>query len=382
MKRGKWMGWVGGGVCLLVGGLGLIWGWPRSVSQAPSAVQAKSVAFHAALHYSARLAPLEQVALISPADGVMLKQEIPSGQAVKAGQVVLRLRAPEVREAYANAVVAYLKSKDRLQKQRQQWRGDERLWRAGVISDQEYQQQRFAMESADVDVLQATLRLKHFGGLLGVDFGAVDALQLKDVGSLKSLFQKPGLVQIKAPRSGRLLWAPPPAGGEPSARAHVSKGQVLGYVASEQGLSVSIAVGEHDVRRIQAGLHATVRVLAWPSLRLSGTVMQVGVMAPQAGAEQEQDLHIPVRIQLNHGLPKTFSPSQLFGMRAEVTVALPDRQAVVVPLTAIGRDDKGYFVWKKGGLGRRRQTVVLGESDASQVEVLQGVQAGDWVMKA
>ncbi|MFT5459827.1 MAG: RND family efflux transporter MFP subunit, partial [Myxococcota bacterium] len=118
------------------------------------------------------------------------------------------------------------------------------------------------------------------------------------------------------------------------ANENVGGGTPIVVLTPEQALQVTIAVPAAWVERLTGGMPARVR-LPEVDLELPATLTEVGGTSRTAGA-------FPVTVQLPEEDPRVRP-----GMVAEVVLDLPatGESRIELPLSAIGEDEAGRFVW-------------------------------------
>lgn len=136
---------------------------------------------------------------------------------------------------------------------------------------------------------------------------------------------------------------------------------------------VEASVGEAEVHRVRPGQVATVRVEAFPDLKLTGTVTRVGALASASAARPFDDKRFDLVITLD-ATAAELRPEMT--IRADVTVG--SRQDVLlVPVTALFNKDGRHVVYVVGRAGTEARVIEVGESNDQVAEVVTGVQEGD-----
>jgi len=137
---------------------------------------------------------------------------------------------------------------------------------------------------------------------------------------------------------------------------------------------VETQVRETDIHKVEQNQHVSVRVDAYPDMRLTGTVTLVGTLAREEKARRGAKF-FSVRVQIVESEPR-LRP----GMTARVEIEVDERaRALYVPLEAVFEKDGKSIVY----LARRRPTareVVLGPSNREFVVVEKGLEAGERVL--
>jgi HlyD family secretion protein len=137
---------------------------------------------------------------------------------------------------------------------------------------------------------------------------------------------------------------------------------------------VDTKVRETDVHKVEQNQRVSVRVEAYPDLRLTGRVTLVGTLA-QEERERRGAKFFNVTIQVNESEPR-LRP----GMTARVEIEVEERRnALYVPLDAVFEKDGRSVVYLDGRRPEPRE-VVLGPSNADFVVVERGLSKGDRVL--
>jgi len=166
---------------------------------------------------------------------------------------------------------------------------------------------------------------------------------------------------------------------------NVSAGQPIVRVNCGDCPEIRVDVPGVYIGRVVSGSDVEIAVAAMPNKRYSGVVTEVGV-----GTEQGRSIY-PVVVQLQDGCNEIRS-----GMAADVTLSLAvpaneqaaNRNALVVPLVAVGEDRDGNYVFvlePADGEDRytaRRRAVIAGQPSAAGIPLEAGVNKGDLVATA
>ena len=137
---------------------------------------------------------------------------------------------------------------------------------------------------------------------------------------------------------------------------------------------VETKVRETDIHKVERNQKVTVRVEAYPDLRLTGAVTLVGTLA-QEERERRGTKFFSVTVQVNESEPR-LRP----GMTARVEIEVEERkEALYVPLEAVFEREGRAVVYLAGRRPRPRE-VVLGPSSADFVVIEKGLSRGDRVL--
>ena len=160
---------------------------------------------------------------------------------------------------------------------------------------------------------------------------------------------------------------------------HVLPGAPVVMLTSGTAPEVGFTVSETLISRIRKGASASAVFSAVPDKRFDGVVTEIGVTTTATGTT------FPVTIRLHD-----VSVDIRSGMTADVTIAVEDdasAAALVVPARAVAADRTGHFVFViEAAAGRsvvrRRSVAVGGGFSGADLEVLDGLSAGEVVVVA
>lgn len=137
---------------------------------------------------------------------------------------------------------------------------------------------------------------------------------------------------------------------------------------------VETRVRETDIHKVERNQNVTVRVQAYPDLKLTGKVTLVGTLA-QEEKERRGVKFFGVTIQVNESEPR-LRP----GMTAAVEIQVERRpHSLRVPLEAVFDRDGRHVCYVATRRGLKAREVVLGPSNRDFVVVEKGLQKGDRV---
>jgi RND family efflux transporter MFP subunit len=333
--------------------------------------------------------------------GATVKWVIPDGSAVKKGQRLLELDDTAIREQVRaqKAQVEQSQEEKRLAEEsvkatQKENQVSERL-AAIQLKLAELDQKKYPgddpdeKEALELKVESAKLYLQRTRSISKTAEASVRSLLLArttalttDTARLRELETNLADCVLTAPRDGVVFYAVPEsprltestlAKGE-----SVRDGQKLLRVSDLKRMAVKARVNESQVARIRLGQAATVRVDALPDRALAGRVTQL------AGAASESDWLAPdVKVYPALITLSDEQPGLKPGMSAEVRIVAAQRTAVLhVPVQAVlGPGPKRLCFVKKGNEVQERE-VVTGLANDFVVEVKEGLQEGDLVLRS
>jgi membrane fusion protein (multidrug efflux system) len=152
--------------------------------------------------------------------------------------------------------------------------------------------------------------------------------------------------------------------------ALVTPGTVITTLDDDSSIKLDFTLPESALSVLAVGQRVTARSDAWPGQVFDGRIAQVDSRVdPQTRA-------IKVRAELPNPDGRLRA-----GMLLRVEVALPQRQALVVPEIAIQQEGEQAYVFRVNGTGVvDKAPVKLGSRSEGQVEVVSGLKAGERIV--
>lgn len=300
---------------------------------------------------------------------------VETGDRVKAGQVLMRLSSPEL-SAEAAAVRSQLAragselraaqlEEESLHSEQKQAEKDlarkKTLLESGALARVDYDQAVFEMEQLNQQLAQQQATIA----------GAQE--QVNSLGEmLGSLEEKAGELQIISPTAGTVLDLTVKAGQV------AAPGDRLAQIGSESQLEVRTELLSDEVRRVKIG--QTTRVTA-PVLGDQVLIGRVGKIYPQAyekisalGVAQRR---VPVIIALEQN--GNLRPG--YEVRAGIETVRKEK-ALLLPRESVQLTAAGQYRVLAVVQGRIRERIIqVGEKNQQWVEVLEGVKAGETVVR-
>jgi HlyD family secretion protein len=251
--------------------------------------------------------PVRTVEVKSKASGEIFDIRVETGDHVTAGELLVRVdpRVPQatLRQARADLVLAQAQ----LENAQSKLRRSEELHRTQSITEQEYEDSRLAVASAQAQLVRAER------SLADAEISAEDT-------------------EVRAPISGVVIQKNVEIGSViSSATSQVGGGTVLMQMANLDTVQVRALVDETDIGKVQPNMEVTITVDAYQNRPFDGRVLKI---EPQATVTQNVTMFpVLVRIPNAGGLLKP-------GMNSEVEVHVGDRQGVLAVPNAALRTDR------------------------------------------
>ena len=181
---------------------------------------------------------------------------------------------------------------------------------------------------------------------------------------------------VRAPAEGVVVYARE-ANNRVQLGAMVHYQQKLFSLPDLRDLQVKVYIHESVVKKVVPGLAAEIRIEAYPGKVLQGTVESVATFFDSVrywtlGGVKEYTSIVRIHDVPDAGLKP--------GMTSEVRILVREiEDALLVPLQAVAEVGGSHVVYVPAAGGAERRDVEIGESDGRQVEIKQGVEAGERV---
>jgi HlyD family secretion protein len=186
---------------------------------------------------------------------------------------------------------------------------------------------------------------------------------------------------IEAPADGLVVYANDPNRAFGGARPQIEEGatvrerQKIFSLPNITRMQVNAKVHESQIHKLSLGMKAKIRVDAFASETLDGTVTDVAHL-PDTLNPFSSDIVYTTKVRIDRPMPG-LKP----GMTARVEILVNELDNVLsVPVEAVAHyDNKDHVAVKKPDGGFEWREVTLGLTNEQQVEVKQGIQSGELV---
>ena len=273
----------------------------------------------------------------------------------------------------------------------------------GFITEDQVEEERIAVESAQVglETAQVELRLlkeyslplrrqqvnsalakaetnlektkKRNATLLRNRQQALDAAKRrleKTEFDMKQAKEQLAAFEVTAPTDGVVTYGDadrPWRSGEIMVGSRFYAGRVLMTIPEMTGMRAVVNVPEADIQHVDVGQTATITVEALGDKTFEGKVVKVADVANERsrwGGSDVREFEVEISVANGDGLRPGFSCD------AEI-VAETIAATLAVPVQAVFRDGEEFFVYP---VGEPRRSVALGKSSMTHVQVLSGVK--------
>lgn len=237
-------------------------------------------------------------------------------------------------------------------------------------------QAKSGVEAAKI-ALAAAQRELATGGNLGIQIHLAELdLQLAEA-TLRDMQQRLDQAEMRAPADGIVLSVgakgPDGSTARPNGPQPVQQGQVLLTMGSMAEVAVRIRVDEVDIGKVKVGQGVALRANGAPGHSFTGKVTAVAAQASSAPG-QAATYEVQALVQNQADLLRS-------GMSAEVEIVAAERRSVlVIGLQSLREEGESALVPIVADGKVKLVPVKLGLRTASEVEVTEGLAAGDQVI--
>ena len=354
---------------------------------------------------SGAVAPLEEVVVTAPFQGVIRQMHFHYGEHVKQGQVLAELDASDMESKVRDARADYIKARKQMMEM-EDWsktldvsrakrdvtqarsqlglaqskaEEDKELYEKGIIPKSEYDS---TMQDLQNKKMQYAASRETLGSVLDKgddEYKEIARMELENAqAKLEDAEAKLFGARILASVSGVAIRPSAQKGEEKTLTAGmvINDGQPLLSIGSLAGLSIVTEVDELDINSLAKGQPVEVSGDSFPGLTLKGRIDQIS-----SQANEGQVPTFTATIQLTD-LPQDVGDKVRLGMTANMqVVTYSNPKALLVPISAVITKGGESFVRVKGKDGKvEERPVKPGHTTLRDVEILSGIQEGETVL--
>lgn len=364
-------------------------------SRRPSArvavVQASRETFRSSISSNGKVEPIIPYSLRAKFDGFVDRVIAAEGKSVKKGELLLTLDARAIRSELDQARAQLAAQEDDLRSARAGGRADEaaklaadlksaeaernllqrqqetltKLAAQNAATPDEVEKNRAALERAEASVDEARKAKQEFERQASTDQGRLDLLVEHSKSLVNDLQDKADSTRVVAPANGTLYSFPVHTGD------FVHTGDLLAAIADLHELRVRAYIDEPELGQLKPGQTVVVTWDALPGRTWTGKTDVLPRQVVALGTRNVGELLCTIENKGQELIPNT---------TVDVRIEINERaDALVVPRGAVQIDGAHRYVYRLDG-GRLRQTEIrVGLSNATQFEVLSGVNEGDFL---
>lgn len=354
---------------------------------------------------SGRLEPLEEIVVTSPFDGMIEQRNFSFGQIVNQGDILILLDSSELEIKLRNARSEYIKinqkyqellkwdsgtemtkarrslarARDTLEVSQRELEESELLYEKGIVSANEVDGKKRAVENALVDVKSAEEELESVREKASEQNMQMVSMELENAKvNLETLEKQIQGKMVRAPVSGVVIKPVREEDKEVSLEkgSRISAGTSLFAVGDLSGVTVSTRVDEVDVRKISIGQPVKARGDAFPGILLEGRVSHISAQAVTGSGQQAATFDVRITFpQLDEQNLEVIR----VGMSADLEIVVYDNdEALMAPLSCVRVVQGRSMVRLAGSEGNIvEKEVETGLTTLTSVEIKSGLKQGD-----
>jgi HlyD family secretion protein len=344
------------GAAVLIGGAFFILGGSKKTSDdiLPTVKVTRSNIVDKALAVGT-VEPENEISIKSKVSGVVARIFSDAGTFVKAGEPLLEVRPDptpiELADAKRQVQLSDVEV-DNLSKERVR---QESLSQKQLISAREYEefQRRFQEMGLRQKIAREKLALLESGKV------RIENTEIESI--------------VKAPITGYVLSKAVEVGDPVTPLTSYQEGTVLMKMANMGRLIFKGTVDEIDVGKLREGMGADIKVGALPADMIHGKLMKISLK----GEKKENATVFPIEISI----PAANNTTLRAGYSANAHVIIQEKDSVlVIPERVVTfRNDSAFVTVALAGGQKEERAVKTGLSDAINVEIVSGLQAGEEV---
>lgn len=157
----------------------------------------------------------------------------------------------------------------------------------------------------------------------------------------------------------------------------VNPGQTFLSIVDPSSMVINATVNQVDAEKIRLGQKASIRLDAYPDIRLPGTVVGIGAMSKTSNVRASYVSEIPVRVKIDQAKVDSRIIPDLTAS-AEIVIG-SESNALIASRAAIFEEGGKPFVFTRTPAGWARKPVELGTKNNIAVAIQSGLQKGDVV---
>lgn len=344
------------------------------------------------LFYSGSIQPSHINRIISPADGTVEKMFFKYGDRIINGQLLMIISSTKLQNDYRTALTDYLKTKDQYLKDKARYAATSLLYKAQIVTREEYQNDFSSVQSSELALLSATDTLLSAAAKLpsGPTIN-LESLSLQQIDTVKDLLEKKyDKLNIYSNATGIALYTDKGISddaGSDSAKtlqsgSEVKENQVLVSIGNLSGITTTVYVSELDVNQIKVGQKVSITSPALPNITFHGQVTEVGSQAKSAGGDSGGSaVTFPVSINVPAVTDEQRKLIKI-GMDAKVEIIIENPAQIMLPLDAVFQKNGISYVTIIDPKTKQQKNVPVttGTTNQDNVTILSGVKSGDRVL--
>lgn len=343
----------------------------------------EKASIHKTLYFTGSLEPLHESALVSTMDAVVESMPYQYGQFIKKGTIVFTLNSAELQKQYNETLTDYLKAKDSYSIAQAKFIGTNDLWKAGLLSKNNYLSEQSNLNTTQVTLMQATQKLSDMLEKMGSNANdKLSALSFEEFDKVRlALTSQHNLIHIKALRDGVLLYPPKTSADNQdkiTIGSAIKAGQVLALVGDLTGVRVTIDVPEINISEIKTGMPATIHGLAFGEEALTGTLTTINAQASKSANSSLPSFSATIEVK---ALTLAQQAVIRVGMSASVELTVNKANKLLIPIAAISQTQDKTTVKVQTKQGKIIQKIVTtGVIQGDKIVIESGLSEQDVIV--
>lgn len=369
--------------------------------------EVQAAPFVLSAHFTGEIVPGNQVEVVAPFDGAVTATHFSFGDQIAEGDLLITFDPADVARTRAEAEAAWLRAEEamarmegwdegaemrRVQRSLEAAESDlhdvERrleettaLFERGLVSRNEYEglvQQERARRRAFVQAQEEVTETQRRGQ------GAERRIAYLERELARTHMQAVSAgadVEIRAPADGVIVRPRDRDTDEGSdVISRVSRGQILGVIASPDGLGVIFRLDESDLSIVNPGQPVSVTGPGFEGIELRGRILGVSGQADRSGRETMATFAAIIRLA---PLSPEASRHVRIGMSANIEVITYEREAAfAIPPESVQGDAAARWVMvrREAHAAAERRSIEIGRTGPTRVEVVSGLKPGDVIV--
>ena len=327
-------------------------------------VEARLGSISSTVSANGKVATAEQVDVGPKVGGLVTELVAKEGEMVRAGQVLARLDAQELRAKVHQAGMSVEEARSaievaqvQLNQANDQLARDRRLFESGVAP------------RAELD------DLRHAADLRAAQLRSAVAARRETQASLEYVQTQLDNTVVRAPMSGQVILK------------HYERGKVVQagdplYTIADTGhLLVRAEVDETDAGKIRVGMPAIITSDAFPGLKINSAIQKIAWRVGRKRIQSDNPAEITDTKVLEAEMPIESDGQFRIGMAMDVKIATGKKdKALLIPRAAVQRRGPDLLVSVVKGEKVEELPVQLGAVEGPLVEVVAGLRPGDVVV--
>ena len=338
--------------------------------------------------YQSIIMPITKSTIISSANGLIYDNGKKYGQAINKGDIIIRINSTEAKNELLTQVVNYITAKDTYQSNKYNVEKNNELLKKGIISKRENEESESTFMKSLISFIKARVQFKEIAESLSFDWQKIDQLDLSEQPFFEKgnseqiielLLNKDYILNLDAKDSGVFL--PHINDNNTTDSINTSKGhsikknQIIGIIADQKKVQLSINVPEFDAIKFQKGQPANVSISALNEKKLTGEVVDIKKF--EYKTQQGQEPTIPIIV---HAKCDT-TCDYLYAMSSEVTILKDPKNSILVPISAVKKIENQEFVMVLKNNEYIKTPVTVGLTTIDSITITKGLEQGDQIVK-